>query len=1024
MSLINDATGRNAADAVNSRRPHTVSFRTTVAVGESAEVVAGDTPPDGVKTRPELTVPISPGPALTDTVLYEDPAVPDRRYYLPRYRLAEETVSGRQQYRLALRRRGPQWAFTVVLEKFPAAEIELEARTARELPHDLHVVLTHRLFMNGVATGVKERGPAELEALSNGIQATIALETLEERDEVYRALTEGTYTANLEVRRGIRAAVLVPPGDAGIYTVSRGGIQLNPGDAFDVVAGVPAGEAAHLEWAGQRIVPRRDIEIARLGVVPLEPIAVEQLRGAPYTREPLQCAAVPGPDALVLITSHWNPPSGGGGVYVKHPQGVWYTGAVWSIFNQDLQPMDVNSAYVVVIAAQGAFLHRAVANVNISGNWTSLEHPALNGNPAALCQITQNWNPPGGGGTYNPHHVAVWYTGSHWAIYNQDMAAMTPGAAFNIRVTPAGPRSFLHRALPDNIQGHVTNIHHPQLDGRPDQKLLATPNWNPGGGGGVYNNHAIGVYYTGANWAIYNQDIAPMPPNAAFNVEIVEAPEAFVHVAVAATDSGNTTLLSVPAPEGAISNGHSIAVRAEAQQFAKLVIADCRTALTLQWMTVSDAPRYREEAASLDLTRIRESWVFPPNLYGYIFRDIDDVGGGGGLVRHSVEWEGVQHPYYQDGTRRETFYYLPDAFKVARKSGVRRTPEITVRVGSPDGSLEKAAASIAYLAVAVTDPQRLRAAKERLRSVLDSEAGEPLFEPIRPQALVFKLGLPRPQSTAVAFVVQPDALVSMSSVRHSTEQPIESFQAVFESLFTQSSLIFQGQIEVTLGEEVVPPIPFQARINDLAGDPVICTVSRDGASMPVVLRNVIESGVRIHELVVTLLDGPARLPATVEGLSLPIDVAASQQIAFSVRPAAGTTPSAASAAEFDFRQVEVLPDRPAVFDAVVDTSIAPEYLRNIRVRTVREVFQGEDPKVTLIRVNLQRAESAVVSVDLTEDHLDDVARLRAPLRDYILGRADRGEFQYHVVVIRGGMRTISSIKTATTDLIITTEDFA
>jgi hypothetical protein len=62
-------------------------------------------------------------------------------------------------------------------------------------------------------------------------------------------------------------------------------------------------------------------------------------------------------------------------------------------------------------------------------------------------------------------------------------------------------------------------------------------------------------------------------------------------------------------------------------------------------------------------------------------------------------------------------------------------------------------------------------------------------------------------------------------------------------------------------------------------------------------------------------------------------------------------------------------------------------------------------------------------VDLTEDHLEDAARLPSPLRDYILGRADRGEFQFHVVVIRGGMRTISSSRTATSDLIITTEDF-
>jgi len=1022
MSPTDHDPGRRPGDAIASRRANTISFLTTIVSGGAAEAVPEDAPPGGVKTRPELTVPICAGATLTDTVLYEDPAVPDRHYYLPRYRVAEETVSGRQQYRIALRRRGQQWAFTVVLEKFPSAEIQLDARSAQELAHDLRVVLTHRLFMDGVATGVKERGPAEIEAVGSAVQATIALETLEDRDEVYRALTEGTYTANLEVRRRIQAALLLPPGDGGIYIVSRGAIQLNPGDGFDVVAGAAAGDSAHLQWAGQAINPRRGAGAARLGIGPLEPIAIEPLRSAAYATEPLRCATLPGQDALVLITSHWNPPSGGGGVYVQHPQGVWFTGSVWSIFNQNLQPMQVTSAYVVVVAAQGTFLHRAVANVNINGNWTSIEHPALNGNPGALCQITQNWNPPGGGGTYNPHHVAVWYNGSHWAVYNQDMAAMPPGAAFNVRITPPGPHAFLHRAVPGNISGHVTTIRHPELDGQPGKKLLATPNWNPGGGGGVYNNHAIGVYYTGANWAIYNQDIAPMPPNAAFNVEIVDAPEAFVHVAVAASNSGNTTLLSVPVPDGVISTNHLVSLRVEGQQYAKLLVADCRSALSLQWVTVSDAPRYREEAASLDLARLRESWVFPPNLYGYIFRDIDDVGGGGGLVRHSVEWQGVQHPYYQDGTRRETFYYLPDAFKISRKTGVRRTPEITVRVGSPDGSLERAAASIAYLAVAVTDPLRLRDAKEQLRTILGSGGGEPVFEPIRPQALTFKLGLPRPQSTAVTFVVQPDALLSMSSLRHSTEMPIESFQSVFEALFTQSSLIFQGQIEVTLGEEVVPPIPFQARISDLAGDPVICTMTQDGASLAVTLRNVIESGVRIHDLTVTLLDGATRLPAVVEGLTLPADVAASKQIAFSVRPASGSLPAAASA-EFDFRQVEVLPDRPAVFDAVVDTSIAPEYLRNIKVRTVREVFQGEDPKVTLIRVNLQRAESAVVSVDLTEDHLEDVARLRAPLRDYILGRADRGEFQYHVVVIRGGMRTISSIKTATTDLIITTEDF-
>ena len=88
------------------------------------------------------------------------------------------------------------------------------------------------------------------------------------------------------------------------------------------------------------------------------------------------------------------------------------------------------------------------------------------------------------------------------------------------------------------------------------------------------------------------------------------------------------------------------------------------------------------------------------------------------------------------------------------------------------------------------------------------------------------------------------------------------------------------------------------------------------------------------------------------------------------------------------------------------------------------MFQGSEPKLSLIRVNLKREEGAIASVDLTEEHLEDVAPLHAPFRDYILGRADRGEFQYQVVAVRGGMRTTSAYKAATSDLLITSEDLA
>ena len=63
---------------------------------------------------------------------------------------------------------------------------------------------------------------------------------------------------------------------------------------------------------------------------------------------------------------------------------------------------------------------------------------------------------------------------------------------------------------------HLTLINDPVCNGVPNAMLIVAPNWNAGGG--VYDNHAIGVFYNGAQWGIFNQDFAAMPTNAAFNV--------------------------------------------------------------------------------------------------------------------------------------------------------------------------------------------------------------------------------------------------------------------------------------------------------------------------------------------------------------------------------------------------------------------------------------------------------------------------------------------------------------------------
>lgn len=89
---------------------------------------------------------------------------------------------------------------------------------------------------------------------------------------------------------------------------------------------------------------------------------------------------------------------------------------------------------------------------------------------------------------------------------------------------------FVHRATPNNTGGHVTTISNPLTDNQPGVALFVTQTWNPGGSGGIYNPHNIGVYYTNGKWTIFNQDFAPMPSGAAFNVTVLTAEfGAFVH---------------------------------------------------------------------------------------------------------------------------------------------------------------------------------------------------------------------------------------------------------------------------------------------------------------------------------------------------------------------------------------------------------------------------------------------------------------------------------------------------------------
>lgn len=169
------------------------------------------------------------------------------------------------------------------------------------------------------------------------------------------------------------------------------------------------------------------------------------------------------------------------------------------------------------------FVHRATSE-NIVNNSTYIDYPSANGNPNAILLVARGSQPSrAANGTRN---IGVWYDayrGDRWAVFNQDLAPIPEGTTFDVAVREEpGGAAFVHRATPENTTDNGTYVDHPLTNENPNAVLSIMPNWNPGGGAGTYVDHPVGVRYDAdeEKWTILNQDLAPMPRGAAFNVEV------------------------------------------------------------------------------------------------------------------------------------------------------------------------------------------------------------------------------------------------------------------------------------------------------------------------------------------------------------------------------------------------------------------------------------------------------------------------------------------------------------------------
>jgi hypothetical protein len=178
--------------------------------------------------RDQVTVPICSVEDVTDTVLFEDAANPTKKFYLPRYRIAEQNVSGQQQYQISLEASGQSWHLTLHLEKYPAPEIREAAREAEEINHEVTVILHYRFMSGNSGEAQKELGFQEVTTTGGRLRATLRVDSLSERDQLYQEITNPDYRAFLIVRRTMKVAIPVTSS----LVVSSGTVTLGSKAAY------------------------------------------------------------------------------------------------------------------------------------------------------------------------------------------------------------------------------------------------------------------------------------------------------------------------------------------------------------------------------------------------------------------------------------------------------------------------------------------------------------------------------------------------------------------------------------------------------------------------------------------------------------------------------------------------------------------------------------------------------------------------------------------------------------------------
>jgi hypothetical protein len=457
-------------------------------------------------------------------------------------------------------------------------------------------------------------------------------------------------------------------------------------------------------------------------------------------------------------------------------------------------------------------------------------------------------------------------------------------------------------------------------------------------------------------------------------------------------DDGNT----LPKRSNFLTNGTVFAVRTNNGNFAKVQVLSYGYDLQMQWVTYTpkQEPRFRAVTRVLDVQSDRTPFVFPPNLHPYIFKGIS-----GSNTTFQLDWRPANgRSYYQDPAQRHVFYYLPDSFKLVRRPERPHYPMLSIQF-HPVGNSDEVQVSIAYWAYPDVSAARLATDALVLRQFLPAGVTNVEFQPLAANHPRLFLGLPQPDGSLI-YQERPEVLVDLrNGFRDSRTVSLAAFQSIYDAIFSPTTQLFQGQVQVSLLEgQHTEIIPFIAQMDDLVGEIFDYTQEIDPASGAIraTFRNAIESPIRLDHISAKVKGETTQVDGVIALLSasLPVELKPGESLLLGITPASAIagTPEVV----FDLSGVEVLADSKAIWEVIVLPQSTMTYKREIKVRTTDAVF-GD--RIQVISIDLKAGTAVDFLKGAPPEQLTVATNVVTPIRDLILREADSGVYEYRALVI-------------------------